>query len=38
MDKTEIRLLGENVDRIVSFLKKAYCDETQIFHISGMLE
>lgn len=32
MGKTEIKLLGENVQRIVSFLKKAYCDEMQIFH------
>ncbi|HEX7257635.1 MAG TPA: hypothetical protein VF242_06205 [Nitrososphaeraceae archaeon] len=32
MGKTEIRLLGENIDGIVSFLKKPYCDEMQIFH------
>ena len=32
MGKTEIRLLGENVDRVCIFFKKPYCDEMQIFH------
>lgn len=36
MARTEKKILGEKSKEIVDLLKKAYCDEMQIFHFFGM--
>jgi hypothetical protein len=36
MSRTEKKILGEKSKEIVDLLKKAYCDDMQIFYFFGM--